>query len=72
MSDGPALSNLSTETRHFDPPAELAANANVTAAAYEGRPADVLGDAGASAGLGQGLGPGAAVGSTVRQVVRRR
>jgi len=35
MSDGPALSNLSTETRHFDPPAELAANANVTAAAYD-------------------------------------
>ncbi len=35
MSDGPALSNLSTETRHFDPPPELAGNANVTAAAYD-------------------------------------
>jgi len=35
MSDGPALSNLSTETRHFDPPAGLAENANVTAAAYD-------------------------------------
>ena len=29
------LSNLSTETRRFDPPAELAANANVSAEAYE-------------------------------------
>ncbi|MGI8578394.1 MAG: acetate--CoA ligase [Nocardioidaceae bacterium] len=30
----PSLSNLSKETRHFDPPAELAAHANVTADAY--------------------------------------
>ncbi|MEJ7702753.1 MAG: acetyl-coenzyme A synthetase N-terminal domain-containing protein [Geodermatophilaceae bacterium] len=35
MSDGPALSNLSTETRHFDPPSELAEKANVTASAYD-------------------------------------
>ncbi|MGZ4444385.1 MAG: acetate--CoA ligase [Nocardioidaceae bacterium] len=31
----PSLSNLLHETRHFDPPAELAANANVKADAYE-------------------------------------
>jgi acetyl-CoA synthetase len=33
--ENPALSNLSRETRHFDAPAELAANANVKAEAYE-------------------------------------
>jgi len=42
MSSGPALSNLSSETRHFDPPADLAANANVTAKAYEQAAADRL------------------------------
>jgi acetyl-CoA synthetase len=31
----PSLSNLLHETRHFDPPAELAAHANVTADDYE-------------------------------------
>jgi len=31
----PSLSNLLHETRHFDPPEELAAHANVTADAYE-------------------------------------
>ncbi|MDQ1650844.1 MAG: acetyl-CoA synthetase, partial [Cryptosporangiaceae bacterium] len=31
----PALSNLLHEERHFDPPASLAANANVTADAYQ-------------------------------------
>ncbi|HET8717010.1 MAG TPA: acetate--CoA ligase [Nocardioidaceae bacterium] len=31
----PSLSNLLHETRHFDPPEELAAHANVTAADYE-------------------------------------
>ncbi|MGH3425215.1 MAG: AMP-binding protein, partial [Nocardioidaceae bacterium] len=30
-----SLSNLMRETRHFDPPAELAAHANVTASEYE-------------------------------------
>ena len=30
----PELSNLSSETRHFDPPAELAADANLKAEAY--------------------------------------
>ncbi len=39
---GPALSNLSTETRHFDPPAELAAEANVGEAAYAEAEADRL------------------------------
>jgi len=29
------LSNLSTEQRRFEPPAELAADANLTAEAYE-------------------------------------
>jgi acetyl-CoA synthetase len=33
-AEGGALSNLLHETRRFDPPAELAANANVTAEAY--------------------------------------
>ncbi len=32
---GPALENLLSETRQFDPPAELAANANVKADAYD-------------------------------------
>ena len=39
---GPALSNLSTETRHFDPPAELAAEANVGEDAYAEAEADRL------------------------------
>jgi acetyl-CoA synthetase len=39
----PELSNLSRETRRFDPPAELAANANVTAEAYAEAKADRLG-----------------------------
>ncbi|CAN5203870.1 acetate--CoA ligase [soil metagenome] len=43
MSDGPALSNLSTETRHFDPPADFAAAANVTADAYQAAAEDRLG-----------------------------
>src|SRR5262245_38395682 len=38
----PALSNLMTETRHFDPPAALATQANVTAKAYEQADADRL------------------------------
>ena len=38
----PELSNLSRETRRFAPPAELAANANVTAEAYEEAKADRL------------------------------
>ena len=37
------LSNLSSELRRFDPPAELAANANLTAVAYERAAADRLG-----------------------------
>ncbi|MGI8612384.1 MAG: acetate--CoA ligase [Nocardioidaceae bacterium] len=37
-----ALSNLSREDRHFDPPAELAAHANVTAEVYAQADADRL------------------------------
>jgi acetyl-CoA synthetase len=37
------LENLYSETRQFPPPAELAANANVTASAYEEAAADRLG-----------------------------
>ncbi|MGI8522040.1 MAG: acetyl-coenzyme A synthetase N-terminal domain-containing protein, partial [Nocardioides sp.] len=36
------LANLSTENRRFEPPEELAANANVTAAAYDEADADRL------------------------------
>ncbi|UYM07773.1 acetate--CoA ligase [Solicola gregarius] len=36
------LSNLMSEERHFDPPADLARDANVTAAAYEEAAADRL------------------------------
>ena len=39
MSDE-TLSNLSTETRRFEPPAELAENANVKAEAYDRADAD--------------------------------
>ncbi|MDT0341892.1 acetate--CoA ligase [Streptomyces litchfieldiae] len=38
-----SLANLMTETRKFAPPAEVAADANVTAAAYEAAAADRLG-----------------------------
>ncbi|HZK36205.1 MAG TPA: acetate--CoA ligase [Aeromicrobium sp.] len=38
-----AISNLAHETRHFDPPAEFAANANVTAQIYDEAEADQLG-----------------------------
>ncbi|MCW2787043.1 MAG: acs [Marmoricola sp.] len=38
-----ALSNLSHESRRFDPPAELAASANLTAAAYAEAESDQLG-----------------------------
>ena len=37
-----AISNLSREDRHFDPPADLAENANLTAAAYDEAAADRL------------------------------
>jgi acetyl-CoA synthetase len=43
MTTNPELSNLSRETRHFDPPAELAAHANVTAETYAEAAADRLG-----------------------------
>ena len=43
MTENPALSNLSHETRHFDPPDALAAHANVGQAAYEEAAADRLG-----------------------------
>ncbi|MDQ3505558.1 MAG: acetate--CoA ligase [Actinomycetota bacterium] len=43
MTENPALSNLSTETRHFDPPESLAAQANVTKEAYEEADADHVG-----------------------------
>ncbi|MDQ4037463.1 MAG: acetyl-coenzyme A synthetase, partial [Actinomycetota bacterium] len=42
MTENPALSNLSIETRHFDPPAELAAQANVGGHAYDEASADRL------------------------------
>ena len=42
-----ALDNLLHETRQFPPPAELAANANVTAEAYDEAAADRLGVLGA-------------------------
>ncbi|MBA2716334.1 MAG: acetyl-coenzyme A synthetase, partial [Propionibacteriales bacterium] len=38
-----ALSNLLHETRHFDPPRELAAAANLKADAYEAADRDTLG-----------------------------
>jgi acetyl-CoA synthetase len=41
-SSTPGLEALSTETRRFDPPAELAASANVTADAYDRAAADRL------------------------------
>ncbi|MGP3979108.1 acetate--CoA ligase [Streptomyces sp. 8N114] len=43
MNESPSLSNLLKEERRFAPPAELATNANVTAAAYEQAKADRLG-----------------------------
>ncbi len=39
----PSLSNLLQETRHFDPPEDLAAHANVTAEDYEAAARDRLG-----------------------------
>ena len=50
------LENLLQETRRFEPPAELAAHANVTADAYDAgrrRPARLLGAAGPPAGPGR-------------------
>ncbi len=43
MSQQTGLEALSTESRRFEPPAELAASANVTAEAYERAAADRLG-----------------------------
>ncbi len=43
MTQQTGLEALSTESRRFDPPAELAAHANVTAEAYERAAADRLG-----------------------------
>ena len=43
MTQQTGLEALSSESRRFDPPAELAANANVTAAAYDRAAADRLG-----------------------------
>ncbi|MEU3854578.1 acetyl-coenzyme A synthetase N-terminal domain-containing protein, partial [Streptomyces sp. NPDC029554] len=43
MSENSSLSNLLKEERRFAPPADLAANANVTAEAYEQAKADRLG-----------------------------
>jgi acetyl-CoA synthetase len=43
MNERPTLSNMLKEERRFAPPAELAAHANVTAAAYEEAKADRLG-----------------------------
>jgi len=42
LTENPALSNLSHETRHFDPPGDLAAQANVTGEAYDEAAADRL------------------------------
>ena len=70
------LENLLREERRFAPPAALAAQANVTAEAYDEAAADrlgVLGDAGRPPELGEAVGPGARlVQPAVRQVVRRR
>ncbi|MGH3662777.1 MAG: acetate--CoA ligase, partial [Micromonosporaceae bacterium] len=41
-AQGPALENLLSENRRFDPPADLAANANVKADAYQEADADRL------------------------------
>ena len=74
MTDA-ALSNLLHENRRFAPPADLAADANLKAEAYdraEGRPAGVLGRAGRAAALGPAVGRGPRlVEPAVRQVVRR-
>ena len=43
MTQQTGLEALSTESRRFEPPAELAASANVTAAAYDAAAADRLG-----------------------------
>ncbi|MBA3309050.1 MAG: hypothetical protein H0U28_03190, partial [Nocardioidaceae bacterium] len=42
-ASGDALSNLLREERHFDPPADLAAAANVTAEDYGAAEQDRLG-----------------------------
>jgi len=42
LTENPALSNLSHETRHFDPPEELAEQANVGEEAYDEAAADPL------------------------------
>src|SRR3954467_4046437 len=42
MTPEPSLSNLLHETRHFDPPEDLAAHANLTADAYDEAEADRL------------------------------
>jgi acetyl-CoA synthetase len=42
MTPEPSLSNLLHETRHFDPPEQLAAHANLTADAYDEAAADRL------------------------------
>ena len=75
MSDE-TLSNLCNEERRFEPPAELAEHANVTAEAYaraDDGPRGVLGRAGRPARLGPEVGPGPRLGQpAVREVVRRR
>jgi len=43
MTTNPELSNLSRETRRFEPPADLAAHANLTAEAYAEAKADRVG-----------------------------
>jgi len=43
MTTNPSLSNLLHETRHFDPPEDLAKHANLPAAAYDEAAADRLG-----------------------------
>ena len=71
-----ALDNLGTEDRTFPPSAEFAANANLSAEAYERAAADpdgVLGGAGEPADLGDTVHPGVGlVRRPAREVVRRR
>ena len=69
------LSNLSREERRFPQSAAFAAQANVTADAYDQASADrlaYLGRAGSPAAVGRTVAHGSGVEAAVRQVVRRR
>ena len=72
----PTLDNLGTEDRVFPPSAEFAANANLTAEAYERAAADpeaFWAEQAQPVVLGEAVHPGAGlVGRAAREVVRRR